>query len=159
VLYRLFRPDDFSQLYAIEQACFQPPARFPRRYMRQLIDRPNSATWIAEEGDQMSGFAIVEWSRVADQTVAYVQTLEVAPENRKLGIARELLRRIEGSAAAAGAQALWLHVAEQNAAAISLYEAHGYLPTGREEDYYAEGLPALIYAKPLEPRQVAFPSP
>ena len=46
--YRLYLPADFPQLYAIEQLCFQPPIRFPRPYMRQLIANPDSATWIAE---------------------------------------------------------------------------------------------------------------
>jgi ribosomal-protein-alanine N-acetyltransferase len=151
VLYRLYHPEDFSQLYAIEQACFQPPIRFPRSYMRKLVKSRNTATWIAEEDYQLSGFAIVEWTIEPDQIIAYIQTVEVAPAHRNRGIATELLRRIEGSAVAAGAQTLWLHVAEENAAAIRLYQARGYLPLGREEDYYAPAIPALIFSKSLEP--------
>ena len=154
MLFRLYRPQDFSQLYAIEQACFQPPFRFPRRYMRQLVDSHAAATWIAEEDQQMAGFAIVDWTREltreSGQAIAYIQTVEVTPTHRNRGIANELLRRIESSAGAAGATALWLHVAEQNAAAIRLYQAHSYLPQGREENYYAAGIPALIFAKTLE---------
>jgi [ribosomal protein S18]-alanine N-acetyltransferase len=145
--YHLYRPDDFPQLYAIEQLCFQPPFRFPRRYMQQLVSSPGSATWIAEEDQQMAGFAIVEWSEKDGQIRAYIQTLEVAPTHRKLGIATQLLSHGETSAVAAGARDLWLHVAESNAAAIHLYEAHGYLPRGREEDYYAAGVHAAIYFK------------
>jgi ribosomal-protein-alanine N-acetyltransferase len=151
MLYRLYRPEDFPQLYAIEQACFELHFRFPRRYMRQLVDSADSATWIAEEDQQMAGFAIVEWVWESDQTIAYIQTVEVAQAHRNRGIATELLHRIEASSKAAGANTLWLHVAETNASAIRLYQAHGYLPKGREEDYYAPGLPALIYAKPLDP--------
>ena len=150
MLYRLYCPDDFPQLYAIERTCFQPPFRFSVRYMRTLIEDPASATWIAEEDARMTGFAIVGWSKESDQTIAYLHTLEVAPGQRKRGIAGELLRRVEDSAAAAGVQAVWLHVAEENGAAISLYQAHGYLAQGKEENYYAESLPALIYVKPLE---------
>lgn len=149
MLYRLYRPADFPQLYAIEQACFQPPFRFPRRTMQQLVASPNSATWIAEADLQMTGFAIAEWSQEGAQTIAYIQTLEVAPAHRKRGIATELLHRLEASATAAGAQLLSLHVAESNASAIRLYQAHGFLLQGREEDYYAPGIPALVYAKPL----------
>ena len=58
--------------------------------------------------------------------VAYIQTLEVLPERRGRGVGGELLRRIEGSARAAGAQSIWLHVDAENAAAIRLYERHGY---------------------------------
>lgn len=151
MLYRLYRPEDFPQLYAIEQACFEPPFRFPRRYMRQLVTSPDSATWIAEEDQQMTGFAVVIWTRELDQTIAYIQTVEVALAQRNRGIATELLHRIEASANAAGANVLWLHVAEENAAAIRLYQAHGYLPQGTEENYYAPGLRALIFAKLLDP--------
>ena len=156
--YRLYRPEDFPQLYAIEQACFEPPFRFGRGYMRQLVTISDGATWIAEEAGQMAGFAIVDWAgdrahaltRESDRTIAYIQTVEVAAAQRNRGIASELLRRVEISASAAGAWGVWLHAAEQNAAAIRLYQAHGYRPEGREENYYAPGISALIFAKPIE---------
>ncbi len=147
--YRLYRPTDFSRLYAIEQLCFQPPFRFPRRYMQQLLAIPDCATWIAEEEDQMAGFAIVDWTGESSQIVAYIQTIEVAPVHRKRGIARELLAHLEMSAVTAGARQIGLHVAEENIAAISLYQSRGYIAQGREENYYAQSLPALIYIKPL----------
>ena len=82
--------------------------------------------------------------------IGYIQTIEVAPDRRKQGLGRELLRRVENSARAASAQAIWLHVHAENAPAIRLYESSGYLLEGREEDYYAPGHAALIYGKPLE---------
>jgi ribosomal-protein-alanine N-acetyltransferase len=148
--YRLYRPADFEPLYAIEELCFQPPLRFPRSYMRRVIENPDSATWIAEE-DQMTGFAIVEWAGQADDRYAYVQTLEVSPEHRRRGIARELLMRLEESARTAGAAAIWLHVDTENAPAIRLYQEHGYEKQGREEHYYARHRAADIYSKPLNP--------
>jgi ribosomal-protein-alanine N-acetyltransferase len=148
--YRLYLPEDFPQLYAIEQLCFQPPLRFPRRYMQQLVSSPNAATWIAEANQQMTAFAIIDWDLEANPIHAYIQTLEVAPAHRKQGIATQLLHCLESSAIAARAHLLGLHVAESNAPAIRLYQAHGYQPQGREESYYAPGIPALIYAKPLD---------
>ena len=155
MLYRLYRAEDFPQLYAIERECFQPPLRSPRRYMRQLVDSPDSATWIAEEDQQMTGFAIVEWTSESENITAYIQTLEVAPAHRHRGIATELLRRLETSATTAGANAIGLHVAESNAPAIHLYQAHGYLPQGREVNYYSQGIHALIFAKPVDPLPAA----
>jgi len=148
--YRFYREDDFTQLYAIELACFEPPFRFSRNTMRQLIADPSSATWIAEEDEQMAGFAIIYWAQPPEQPLAYIQTLEVAPSQRNRGIASELLRRVEESAKSAGAHVIWLHVAETNMSAIRLYEAHGYSQQGREENFYAKGIPALLYAKPIE---------
>src|SRR6516165_2587790 len=108
--YRLYREDDFLQLYAIELACFEPPFRFSRQTIRRLIADPYSATWIAEEEEQMAGFAIVYWAQAPEQPLAYIQTLEVAPAQRNRGVARELLRRVEESARSAGAHVIWLHV-------------------------------------------------
>jgi ribosomal protein S18 acetylase RimI-like enzyme len=148
VIYRRYTPEDFIPLYALEERCFQPPSRFDRRYMRSLVNRETVATWIAEENGQIAGFAIVEWSK--SKVTAYIQTIEVAPEMRGRGVGRELLGRIESSARHAGADLIWLHVEEVNAAAIRLYEAQGYRCEGRQEDYYPLGRAALIYGKRLD---------
>jgi ribosomal-protein-alanine N-acetyltransferase len=149
MLYRLYQPGDFAQLYAVEELCFEPPFRFSRALMRKLIANPNSAARIAEENAKLAGFAIVDWATVPKSTVAYIQTIEVHPESRRRGIAAELLNRAEDSARAAGATAIWLHVDVENFAAIRLYESRGYTRKGREEHFYARHRPAFVYAKPL----------
>ena len=100
----------------------------------------------------MCGFALVEWTREA-KLVSYIQTLEVVPERRGEGVGRELLRRLERSARAAGASLIWLHVDAENVAAIRVYELHGFVCEGREEDYYGRDRAALIYGKPLGAEQ------
>ncbi len=149
MLYRLYQPGDFAALYAIEETCFQSPLRFPRAFMHELVASSDAATWIAEDQGQMTGFAIVEWSRSEDEAPAYIQTIEVSPEERQHGIGAELLRRLETSAQAARAESIWLHVDVGNSSAIHLYESHGYQYQGKEERYYARHRPALIYAKAL----------
>jgi len=119
--YRLYKPDDFDSLYAIEEKCFLPPLRFGRRYMHWLVNAQNSATWIAEVSGAMNSFGIVEWTPSIHGLSAYIQTIEVLAAHRGHGIGRELLRRIEGSARAAGATTLWLHVDTTNTTAIHLY--------------------------------------
>jgi ribosomal protein S18 acetylase RimI-like enzyme len=151
--YRLYVPEDFWPLYSIEEVCFQPPHRFSRSYMRQLIRQPNAATWIAEQDGRICGFGLVEWAREAGEMAAYIQTLEVLPEVRGQGVGGELLRRMESSARVAAACAIWLHVDAENAAAIRVYERSGYRVSGREENYYGRGRAGLIYAKPLRAEQ------
>lgn len=148
---RLYSPEDFAALYAIERLCFQPRFRFGRGYVRYLVEAPNSATWIAEEDGQMTGFAIVDWNQEEAGLIAYLQTIEVTAEQRGRGVGRELLGRVEASARGAGAVSIWLHVDEQNSAAVRLYEANGFSCEGRQEDYYDEGRTALIYLKRLVP--------
>ena len=147
--YRLFEPADFHDLYAIEEVCFQPPYRFTRRYMRQLIASSNSATWIAEEARTMVGVAILEWAQQSSGVMAYIATIEVLPQFRKAGLGAELLRRLEGSANAERAVAIWLHVDLENSSAIRLYERMGYQNSGRAENFYARNRAAAIYVKQL----------
>ena len=147
--YRLFEPDDFDDLYGIEEVCFQSPQRFTRPYMRKLIGSADSATWIATEERKLAGFAIVEFIRHVRPTVAYIATIEVLPDRRSKGTGAELLRRLEGSANAEHATGIWLHVDLENAAAIRLYERSGYRSSGRANHYYARNRPAAIYVKNL----------
>jgi ribosomal protein S18 acetylase RimI-like enzyme len=149
MLFRHYLPGDFAQLYAIEEICFQPPLRFSRRYMQQIVGSGDSTTWIAEDDGVMAGFAVVECIEDMEGKIAYIQTIEVAPEYRKRGVGAELLRRVGESARAAGAILIWLHVDAENEAAIRLYRAHGYLRQGRREHYYARERAAEIYVKGL----------
>jgi ribosomal protein S18 acetylase RimI-like enzyme len=151
VHYRLYRPADFAQFYAIEEICFQPPVRFSRRYLRQIIERGNSATWVADQDGSVAGFSVADFTTEFDRTFAYIQTIEVAPAYRNQGIATELLRLMEDSARSAGATVIWLHVDAANKAAIHLYEAHGYRHQGRQEHYYDRGRAADVYMKSLQP--------
>jgi [ribosomal protein S18]-alanine N-acetyltransferase len=150
VLYRLYQPGDFPPLYAVEELCFAPPFRFSRSTMRQLIESPDSATWIAEEEAEPIGFSIVDWPAERSELTAYIQTIEVHPAFRGRGIGAELLVRAEESARMAEGHIITLHVDVENAAAIHLYESRGYARQGREEHYYARHRAAFVYAKPLK---------
>ncbi|MDE3200645.1 MAG: GNAT family N-acetyltransferase [Acidobacteriota bacterium] len=145
--YRLFTADDFDALYAIEEICFQPPLRFERPYMAELIRAKNSATWIAEADRVMVGFAIVDWRTTSRGILAYVPTIEVLPAYRGLGVGRELLRLLEQSAQEAGAFAIGLHVDVQNTEAIRLYESQAYVRLGMDRDFYGQGRAAYMYKK------------
>jgi ribosomal-protein-alanine N-acetyltransferase len=156
VLYRLYQPNDFSQLYAIETECFPPPVRFPKSYMRELLANRRAAVWVAVEdagpaAGELAGFAIADWRGGVGEVLAYIETLEVGHKFRRQGIGRELLLRVVCSASNAGASSLWLHVAEENEAAQGLYLAHEFVAQGREENYYTLGNHAVVYARALVP--------
>ena len=149
--YRPYTPADFDETYGIEEICFQPPLRFPRRYLRRLLESADSAAWMAEEDGRIAGFAVADCDRRDEAgQFAYIETIEVLPDMRGRGIGNELLRRVEESAREKGAGAIWLHVESQNAGAIRLYEAHGYMCEGRRDNYYARGRAGLIYRKALQ---------
>lgn len=151
MVYRPYEDEDFAALYALEEACFEPPFRFGRGYLRRLVARAGTATWVAEEDGCLAGFAIVEFGdEEAERAIAYIDTIEVGRKWRGRGVGSELLRRIEGSAQCAGAAMIWLHVEAENHAALRLYEAHGYVREREEEHFYPQGRAALVYAKPLQ---------
>ncbi len=157
MLYRLYKPEEFEALYAIEVECFTPPLRFERAYLEKLTRARSSATWVAvsDEGNP-AGFAVVEWKRRRyDVVVAYLVTLEVVQEQRRQGVGGALLGKAEESAQAAGAEAIWLHVEARNEAALSLYRRHGYMEGGSAEDFYGPGRGARILVKLLGHRNCA----
>ena len=122
--------------------------------MRQLIAPPDATTWIAEEDSgQLAGFGNCRVERAGHGGVfAYIQTIEIAPQCRGRGIGSELMRRLEGSANAKGAVAIWLHVDETNAGAIRLYRSHGYISTqAAPRTITRAAAPAEIYIKHSSP--------
>lgn len=164
MLYRPYKLGDFEEICAIEKECFRPPLRFSRRYIRALVARTEGFSWVAapveaENPRRLAGFALAGFERIIAQgrrqRIAYLETIEVRAEHRLQGVAGELLRRVEASARAGGAALVWLHVAEENAAARRLYESHGFQPQGRKESYYGKGQNALVYLLRLERSAIA----
>ena len=109
-----------------------------------LLDQ--SGTFL--EGDTNS-FALIR--TVTDE--AEVLTLATLPQMRRQGLARKVLYAAELRAKALGAATIFLEVAEDNAAAITLYRAMGYTQVGRRPGYYMpkNGAPiaALVLRKAL----------
>ena len=80
---------------------------------------------------------------------AEILTLAVHPSARRQGLGRDLLDRSLAEAGGRGAAAMFLEVAESNAAARALYAAAGFAPVGRRQGYYASGADALILRRLL----------
>jgi ribosomal protein S18 acetylase RimI-like enzyme len=137
-------------LYAIEEACFEPPLRFSRALMRSLAHDPQCRTWLGIVDNIRAGFAIAGLSNDDDPASAYIWTIEVLPSLRRMGVARQLLVRMEESAREASCLAIELHVSERNAAGLALYEAAGYVRTGVDAEYYGRRENAFRYRKVLQ---------
>lgn len=67
---------------------------------------------------------------------AQLLNLTVAPQARRQGIGRALLRRLLSDARRRGAAQCFLEVRESNAPAIALYSAEGFVPVARRIAYY-----------------------
>ena len=84
---------------------------------------------------QPDGFILVRV--VADE--AEILTLAVDPARRRRGYATALVVAAAEAARGFGAKTLHLEVATGNTAALTLYQACGFVQTGRRRGYYALG--------------------
>jgi ribosomal protein S18 acetylase RimI-like enzyme len=110
---------------------------------------------VAESGGEVAGFArlFLTGSRSEPDALPFprMANLNVRPDMRGRGLATALIREMERLARAAGHEAIYLGVHEENAPARSLYERLGYRPI--------EGAPldaarrVVRMAKRLRPRK------
>lgn len=102
----------------------------------RLTAGPGGFALIVEEDDETPlGFILCR--AVAGE--AEILTLAVEPAARRRGLGRALVDAAAGAARMAGAQALFLEVAHDNAPALALYEAAGFARAGLRRGYYDLG--------------------
>jgi len=97
-----------------------------------LLTSPGGFALAADEAG-LRGFILAR----ANSYDAEILTLAVSPAFHRRGIARALTEAAADIAAAGGAEALFLEVAEDNPAAIALYASAGFTQVGRRRGYYA----------------------
>jgi ribosomal-protein-alanine N-acetyltransferase len=73
----------------------------------------------------------------------------VAPEYRRLGIGRQLIRAGLQWAKDHQAATCWLEVEATNTAAIRAYDELGFDPVGRRGNYYGQGRDAIVMRRDL----------
>jgi ribosomal-protein-alanine N-acetyltransferase len=148
--FRQYRQEDLESIFRLDEVCFSEEFRFDRRSMKAFAADSDAVTLIAEDRGEVVGFVIAHVKRVNAECRAYIVTLDVAPEQRRRGLARELMAAVEPRAVAAGARRIQLHVFTGNGAAIRFYERLGYKPNRLILGYYgAAGLDAIVYEKEL----------
>lgn len=98
---------------------------------------------VAEVAGKVAGYAgIVKRGESGD-----VLTLAVAPQARRKGIGRELLRRLIDWARTNKCEALMLEVRVGNEEAAPLYQSFGFIEISRRTNYYGAGLDAIVMRK------------
>ena len=147
VTLRKGRAADVPAMYRLDCLCFEEPFRFDLRSMRRFASHRNAVVVIAEAEEGIRGFAILEVTPQAKLPLAYLVTLDVHPEHRRAGLARELMGEVERLAALAGVTQIGLHVFAGNEAAILFYERLGYFRVAISHDFYAPGFDAFRYVK------------
>lgn len=129
---------------AMQNACF-PEDPWSAASIMGLMASPGTSAMVIPDG----GFVLY---RLAGDE-AEVLALGVVPARRRRGLGRRLVIGVREDAGRRGAVAVFLEVAEDNAAARALYGDCGFAPVGRRPDYYRRDsgrMAALILrAEPL----------
>jgi ribosomal-protein-alanine N-acetyltransferase len=138
---REYQTSDLDAMVALDDECFEKPFRFSRAAMRSFAEAKRARVVIAEADGELAGFAILHVERGA----GYVVTLDVAPQQRRVGLATRLMGELAAQARSAGCSEVWLHVFAGNEAAISFYERLGFVFQATVQGFYGAGLDALEY--------------
>lgn len=146
---RAYAHEDLQAIYALDELCFQPPFRFSLSMMRRFAEAQNALTVVAERAGVIAGFCIAHVERAGGERSGYIVTLDVAPEERRRGLAQRMMQRIEEQAVAAKCVAMTLHVSVENEGAIRFYERMGYVRTRPARGFYGFGRDAWLYRKPI----------
>jgi ribosomal-protein-alanine N-acetyltransferase len=89
--------------------------------------------------------AFARWRVVAHIGEAELLRLAVAPNSRRSGLGRALLRHSAMALGRMGVHVFFLEVRVSNHGARALYEAEGWVYQGDREHYYRDGEDAAIY--------------
>lgn len=107
------------------------------------------ATFIARQGQEPVGM-VAAYRDEEDRSLFHVVAMWVAPEVRRAGTGRLLLREIEAWIRACGGTSVQLFVTKAASAAHQLYASAGYEPDGVEvESRHTPGLVEVSLTKSL----------
>lgn len=122
-------PDDYSQVYAIEQRCHAFPwseatlaSNQGERYINFRLD----------VGNTLAAFAIIQ--RVLDEATLFNIAVDLPFQRQGLG--RQLLEHAIAVLEGQGIRTLWLEVRASNQGAIALYTSLGFSEVTIRRNYY-----------------------
>jgi len=126
---------DIPVLAGLDRKLFADDAWDEPTWWAELAGRPRRDYVVAVEGERVLGYAGLDHG----PDVSDVMTIAVAPGHRGRGVGDELMTELTRRGTGAGAGALMLEVRADNAAALRLYERHGFEQVGVRRRYYQPG--------------------
>jgi len=123
--------DDLPRIAEIERASITPP--WLQSALAGEMSNQNSFVSVASEGGDVLGFCVLRRVSVDEAEIFRVAT---CPSARRRGVGNILMQSMLEYAQENAINTIYLEVRESNAAAISLYEKHGFAKTGLRKNYY-----------------------
>ena len=135
---------DLNALNKLEHVCFEKDA-WPFLDLIAVLTFPDVVRLKAVEDGRMVGF--VAGDPRPSEGFSWIATIGVAPEFRRRGIGRDLLRTCESQLKTPRVR---LSVRASNDGAIRLYERESYRRVDVWQSYYNDGEAAIVMEKTRE---------
>lgn len=129
---RVMTIEDAGAVAAIESGCVGA-ARWGEAGYRDIAEN-GTRGWVASSEKILLGFVLVR--AVADEME--ILNLAVDPDERRKGIAAQLLARAIDEAKGKGVARVYLEVRESNSGARAFYLSKGFAEQGRRKNYYSQ---------------------
>jgi ribosomal-protein-alanine N-acetyltransferase len=124
--------EHLNDVAALELACFSRP--WSRQMLAEELDNQCAAFLVALEPETEKVIGYAGLLVAADE--GYITNVAVFPEQRRRGIAGQLLQVFLNFAEANHLAFLTLEVRPSNTAAIALYQGFDFQEAGRRKNYY-----------------------
>ena len=145
VLFRPMTKDDLEEVMVIERSAYRYP--WSLGFFLQELQSACARSIVADIDGRIGGYVLF-WLLPGSIDV---HNLAIAPELRRLGIARMLLRQVVAAAQVQSATRVTLEVRQSNQPAQKLYASLGFIKTGLRRGYYSDnGEDAFTMALELE---------
>ena len=148
IFIRSAKPDDLTQLLALEIQCFESDrisARSFRSFMKSVSSRLLVA--VGEEG-KVLGYAVLLLRN--GSSVARLYSLAVHPQSVGKGIGTQLLGGAEATAKELDCTSIILEVRKENEQAQALYKRYGFVYQAALPGYYEDGADGLRLVRLLD---------
>ena len=134
-----YDPKDLEQIMEIENSSFAAP--WTKQSYEELAPLDTISFWEAKIGDEVAGYMLFQ--HIGGEMELH--TFAVAPNFRRVGIARKLLRHMISEARVLEVRRIFLQVRPSNAPARALYDSLGFKSIGVRRKYYRDdGEDALV---------------
>jgi ribosomal-protein-alanine acetyltransferase len=134
--------DDLDPIMALEDAIYPDDAWAPANMAAELANPHTHYLVAVDEQDAIVAYAGLLAPIGTGQ--GDIQTVTVAPQARRQGLARTLMLQLLNEARRRGAEELFLEVRVDNEGAQALYTELGFETVSVRKRYYKGGVDALI---------------
>lgn len=106
---------------------YEYPADKFEENLRRLISSPSNIIFVAENGNQLLGFAhACDYAIIYGPPTKALSSIAVVEEYRRYGVANALMDAIEKWAKDAGAESVRLYSGSERKDAVAFYKSRGY---------------------------------